>query len=83
MSNRPKIITPRSALWRLVVSAVLATASGIVVINVLRQPVAGETRSYAAEFTDASDVQVGTDVPLDGPARAAMDGVEGVFETGH
>lgn len=66
MTPRPRIITPRAALWRLVVCAALAIALGTGIINVLRQPVADETRSYAAEFVDASGVKRDTDVRVRG-----------------
>ncbi|BBZ02611.1 putative Mce family protein [Mycolicibacterium chitae] len=81
-TNRPKIISPRAALWRLALSAVLAIALGIVVINVLRQPVDGETRSYAAEFTDASGVQPDTDVRVRGVRVGKVDGVTLVRRAG-
>lgn len=66
MISRPRSITPRAALWRLVLCAALAIVLGTVIINVLRQPVADETRSYAAEFTDASGVKRDTDVRVRG-----------------
>ncbi len=82
MSDRPKIITARSALWRLALSAVLAVSLGIVVIAVLRPPVAGETRSYAAEFTDASGVRVGTDVRVRGVQVGKVESVKPVRHGG-
>jgi len=82
MTHRLKIITPRAALWRLALSAILAVALGAVVINVVRQPVAGETRSYAAEFTDASGVQVGTDVRVRGVQVGKVESVKLIRRAG-
>jgi phospholipid/cholesterol/gamma-HCH transport system substrate-binding protein len=76
VNHRIKIITPRAALWRLAVSAVLAIAVGVVVVNVLRQPVSGETRAYAAEFTDASGIQIGTDVRVRGVQVGKVESVK-------
>ena len=82
MSHRIKVITPRAALWRLAVSAVLAVVVGVVVINVLRQPVSGETRAYAAEFTDASGVQIGTDVRVRGVQVGKVESVKVIRRAG-
>ncbi len=82
MSNRPTILKPRSALWRLALSAVLAITLGIVVINVLRQPVAGGIYSYTAEFTDASGVQAGTDVRVRGVQVGKVESVKLIRRAG-
>jgi len=82
MSDRPKVISPRSALWRLALCAVLTVSLGIVVINTLRPPVAGETRSFVAEFTDASGVRVGTDVRVRGVQVGNVESVKPVRRAG-
>ncbi|RAV18455.1 MCE family protein [Mycolicibacterium sp. GF69] len=76
------MIKPGAALWRLVLSAAVAIAVGVVVINVLRQPIAGETRSYAAEFTDASGVQIGTDVRVRGVQVGKVESVQVIRRAG-
>lgn len=48
------------------VASALATVVFILIVNVLRQPVASETRSYTAEFTDASGLHVDADVRVRG-----------------
>lgn len=82
MSNRPILIKPAAALWRLLLSAAIAVTLGIVVVNVLRQPVDGETHSYTAEFTDASGVHVDDDVRVRGVRVGKVDSVEVVRRAG-
>src|SRR5439155_22916110 len=48
--NGGTVIKPRAALWRFLIASALATVVFILIINVLRQPVASETHSYTAEF---------------------------------
>lgn len=55
-----------AALWRLVISGVVAVLLFIVLANVIRQPVAAQERSYTAEFTDASGLHVDADVRVRG-----------------
>ncbi|WP_322860563.1 MlaD family protein (plasmid) [Mycobacterium europaeum] len=57
---------PRAALWRLAISGVVAIVLFILVANVIRQPMAAETRSYDAEFTDASGLHQDADVRVRG-----------------
>ncbi|CAJ1579464.1 MlaD family protein [[Mycobacterium] wendilense] len=76
------MITPVAALWRLALSAVLAISLGVVIINVLRQPVAGETRTYAAEFTDASGIQPDTDVRVRGVRVGSVDNITVIRRAG-
>ena len=57
---------PRAALWRFVVSSALAAVVFILIVNVLRQPVASEIRSYTAEFSDAAGLHVDSDVRIRG-----------------
>lgn len=57
---------PMGALWRFVVSAALATIVGVLIVNVLRQPVATEIRTYTAEFSDVAGLHVDADVRIRG-----------------
>ncbi|MGN7780671.1 MlaD family protein [Mycolicibacterium sp. 22603] len=59
-------MTARSALWRFVLAAAVVLLIFIVIMNVLRQPVAGETRVFTAEFTDASGLRMDADVRVRG-----------------
>lgn len=54
------------ALWRFAVAVMISALLLIVVSNVIRQPVAGETRSLTAEFTDVSGLHEGADVRVRG-----------------
>ncbi|MEB4211081.1 MlaD family protein [Mycobacterium sp. 94-17] len=54
------------ALWKFAVAAAVSGLLLIVISNVIRQPVAGETRSYTAEFTDISGLHEGADVRVRG-----------------
>ncbi|MDT5250594.1 MAG: phospholipid/cholesterol/gamma-HCH transport system substrate-binding protein, partial [Mycobacterium sp.] len=60
------MITPKAALWRFLVASVLAGVVFVLIVNVLRQPVADETRSYTAEFTDVSGLHIDADVRVRG-----------------
>lgn len=60
------MIKPRAALWRFVVASILAALVFILIVNVLRQPVATETHSYTAEFTDVSGLHIDADVRIRG-----------------
>jgi phospholipid/cholesterol/gamma-HCH transport system substrate-binding protein len=60
------VITPKAALWRFLVASVLAGLVFVLIVNVLRQPVADETRSYTAEFTDVSGLHIDADVRVRG-----------------
>lgn len=60
------MITPRAALWRLLASAAVAALVAVLIVNVLRQPVDGQTRAYTAEFTDASGLVADADVRVRG-----------------
>jgi phospholipid/cholesterol/gamma-HCH transport system substrate-binding protein len=60
------MIKPRAALWRFVIAAVLAAVGFTLIVNVLRQPVSGETRLYTAKFTDVSGLHPDADVRVRG-----------------
>ncbi|WP_371743994.1 MlaD family protein [Mycobacterium sp. DL592] len=59
-------MTPLGALWRFLLSAAVAGVVFVLIVNVLRQPVAAETRSYTAQFTDVSGLHVDSDVRVRG-----------------
>ena len=54
------------ALWKFAIALVVSALLLIVISNVIRQPVAGETRSFSAEFTDISGLHEGADVRVRG-----------------
>ncbi|RAV01825.1 MlaD family protein [Mycolicibacter senuensis] len=56
----------RAAFWRLAISGAVAIVMFILVANIIRQPVAGDTRSYSADFTDASGLHLDADVRVRG-----------------
>lgn len=60
------MITPKAALWRFALASAAALLVFIVLVNVLRQPVAADTRSYTAQFTDASGLHIDADVRVRG-----------------
>ncbi|MGU3650720.1 MlaD family protein [Mycolicibacterium sp. A43C] len=69
------MITPRAALWRFVVCGALAAVVFVLIANVLRQPVANETRTYEAEFSDVSGLHVDADVRVRGVRVGKVQGV--------
>ena len=60
------MISPRSALWRFLLVAALTSLVFVLTVNVLRQPVDAETRSYKAKFTDISGLHADADVRIRG-----------------
>ena len=60
------MIKPRAALWRFVAASAVAALVFVLIVNVLQQPVAAETRSYTAEFTDVSGLHIDADVRVRG-----------------
>jgi phospholipid/cholesterol/gamma-HCH transport system substrate-binding protein len=67
---------PKAALWRLAISLVLASVVLILVANVITQPVAVDTRSYTAEFTDASGLHLDADVRVRGVRVGKVHSIE-------
>lgn len=59
-------MTAGGALWRLVLSAVVAVILFILIANVIRQPVVAQELSYTAEFTDVSGLHMDADVRVRG-----------------
>lgn len=55
-----------SALWRLVISAGVAAVLLVTLAHILINPVAADTRTYIAEFTDASGLHEDGDVRVRG-----------------
>lgn len=60
------MIKPLAALWRFALVSAIAALVFILIVNVLRQPVANETHSYTAEFSDVSGLHVDADVRIRG-----------------
>ncbi|MFI7000101.1 MlaD family protein [Nocardia sp. NPDC050175] len=58
--------TTRQSLWRMIVVAAVTVVLFVGAVNILRNPVTGETASYTADFTDVSGLQVGSDVRRQG-----------------
>ncbi|OHV06226.1 MlaD family protein [Mycobacterium talmoniae] len=54
------------ALWKFVLAVAVSTVLLIVISNVIRQPVSGETRIFSADFTDVSGLHEGADVRVRG-----------------
>ncbi|MUL82311.1 MULTISPECIES: MlaD family protein [unclassified Mycolicibacterium] len=76
------MIKPRAALWRFLVVSALAAVVFILIVNVLRQPVAIETRSYTAEFTDVSGLHIDADVRVRGVRVGKVEDMRLVRKTG-
>jgi phospholipid/cholesterol/gamma-HCH transport system substrate-binding protein len=55
-----------NALWKFGIALVVSALLLVVIANVITQPVAGETRTLSAEFTDVSGLHEGADVRLRG-----------------
>ncbi|MDO3401774.1 MlaD family protein [Mycolicibacterium neoaurum] len=60
------MMTPRGALWRFALSAIAASFVFILIVNVMRQPVAAETQTYEVAFADISGLHVDADVRVRG-----------------
>jgi phospholipid/cholesterol/gamma-HCH transport system substrate-binding protein len=69
-------MTALGALWRLSIAGAVATVLLIMLANVLTQPVAAPTRSYTAEFTDASGLHLDADVRVRGVRVGKVQSVE-------
>lgn len=59
-------MTTRAALWRFLLSTAVVLVIFILIMNVLRQPVAADTRSFTADFTDVSGLRIDADVRVRG-----------------
>ena len=66
----------RAALWRLVIAGALTTVMLTAMANVITQPVTAPTRSYTAEFTDASGLHLDADVRVRGVRVGKVQSVE-------
>lgn len=67
---------PSAALWRLAMAGVIAIVLFIFLANAIKQPVAGNVRSYTAEFTDSSGLYPGADVRVRGVRVGKVQSVE-------
>jgi phospholipid/cholesterol/gamma-HCH transport system substrate-binding protein len=59
-------VTPKAALWRITLAAVVSALLLIVISNAIRQPIQSTTRTYHADFTDVSGLSDGADVRVRG-----------------
>ncbi|BCO60198.1 MULTISPECIES: MlaD family protein [Mycobacterium avium complex (MAC)] len=57
---------PKAALWRLVAAGIATLIVFIVLMNVLRQPIAAATHSYTAQFVDVAGLHIDADVRVRG-----------------
>lgn len=57
---------PYSALWRLLIAAAGTVVLIILLVSAISEPVANQTGTYAARFTDASGLHAGADVRIRG-----------------
>jgi phospholipid/cholesterol/gamma-HCH transport system substrate-binding protein len=64
---------PLAALWRLALAAAVSVVLLIVIANVITQPVDVTTRTYSADFTDASGLHEGADVRVRGVRVGKVD----------
>lgn len=69
-------MTPRQALWRLLVAAAVTAVLFVGVVNALRNPVSGDTASYTADFVDVSGLRVGADVRRQGVQVGKVTSIE-------
>jgi phospholipid/cholesterol/gamma-HCH transport system substrate-binding protein len=69
-------MTPRGALWRLSVAAVVAALLLLALINAITNPVEGDTTSYTADFTDVSGLHEGADVRIRGVQVGKVESVD-------
>ncbi len=70
------MIKPLAALWRLAIAVALAVVLVILVANIITNPVATDTRTYIAEFTDASGLNPDADVRVRGVQVGKVKSVE-------
>lgn len=76
------MMKPVSALWRLALSVGVAVALLIALANIVVHPVATDTRTYTAEFTDASGLHVDGDVRVRGVRVGKVESVDLVRRDG-
>ncbi|CAJ1500515.1 MlaD family protein [[Mycobacterium] burgundiense] len=70
------MMKPSAALWRLALSAGVAVVLLIMLANILIKPVATHTRTYVAEFTDASGLHEDGDVRVRGVRVGKVESIE-------
>jgi phospholipid/cholesterol/gamma-HCH transport system substrate-binding protein len=59
-------MTSAALLWRLAISAAIASVLFVLLLSSISQPVKVQTRTYTAKFTDASGLHDGADVRIRG-----------------
>jgi phospholipid/cholesterol/gamma-HCH transport system substrate-binding protein len=73
---------PLAALWRLGLSIAVAVVLFIALSNALTNPVAVSTRTYTAEFTDASGLHLDDDVRVRGVRVGKVESIDLVHRDG-
>lgn len=69
-------MSPRAATWRIGVTLAVSVLLFILLSNTLINPVAVDTRSYTAEYTDASGLHADGDVRVRGVRVGKIDSVD-------
>ncbi len=69
-------MSPRAATWRIGVTLAVSVLLFILLSNTLVNPVAVDTRSYTAEYTDASGLHADGDVRVRGVRVGKIDSVD-------
>jgi phospholipid/cholesterol/gamma-HCH transport system substrate-binding protein len=67
---------PIAALWRIAIAVAGAVVLVIMMANVITNPVAKKTRTYTAEFTDASGLQTDGDVRVRGVRVGKVESID-------
>ncbi|ORW90613.1 MlaD family protein [Mycolicibacter terrae] len=77
------MMSATAALWRLAISGVVAAILFLLMVNVIRQPVAAPERTYIAEFTDVSGLHLDADVRVRGVRVGKVRSVQLERQGGH
>lgn len=67
---------PIAAVWRLVLTGVVAVVCLILLASAITRPVASQVRSYTAEFTDVSGLYTGADVRVRGVPAGKVQSID-------
>ncbi len=77
-----RTMTPRGALWRLVIAAAVGLLLLVALTNAISNPVNDQTRSVTADFTDVSGLHQGSDVRVKGVQVGKVESVDLIREDG-
>jgi phospholipid/cholesterol/gamma-HCH transport system substrate-binding protein len=76
------MMKPLASLWRLGIALIVTIGLFILIANVINNPVAPDTRTYTAEFTDASGLHVDGDVRVRGVRVGKVQSIDLVRRNG-